>query len=60
MSSTKELLTKLFNDPNTGFVGAEKLLRRAKLHLSASKISWIIPGPKNRNMKEIYMKNSLH
>jgi Integrase core domain len=32
MSTTKtdELLNKLFNDPNTGFVGADKLLRRAK------------------------------
>ena len=24
------LLSKLFNDPKTGFVGADKLLRRAK------------------------------
>jgi hypothetical protein len=31
MNSTKELLTILFNDPKTGFVGAEKLLKRAKL-----------------------------
>ena len=25
-----QLLNKLFNDPKTGFVGADKLLRRAK------------------------------
>ena len=27
---TTQLLHKLFNDPKTGFTGAEKLLRRAK------------------------------
>ena len=30
MNSTDQLLSKLFNDPKTGFVGADKLLRRAK------------------------------
>ncbi len=30
MSTTTDLLSKLFNDPKTGFVGADKLLRRAK------------------------------
>ena len=30
MSNTTDLLSKLFNDPKTGFVGADKLLRRAK------------------------------
>jgi hypothetical protein len=28
--TTIQLLNKLFNDPKTGFVGADKLLRRAK------------------------------
>ncbi len=26
-----QLLNNIFNDPKTGFIGAEKLLRRAKL-----------------------------
>ena len=30
MDNSTELLSKLFNDPKTGFVGADKLLRRAK------------------------------
>ena len=29
-TSIEQLLGKLFNDPKTGFVGADKLLRRAK------------------------------
>ena len=29
-TDTTLLLNKLFNDPKTGFVGADKLLRRAK------------------------------
>ena len=29
-STTTQLLHKLFNDPKTGFTGADKLLRRAK------------------------------
>jgi hypothetical protein len=29
-TSVNQVLNQLFNDPNTGFVGAEKLLRRAK------------------------------
>jgi len=29
--SNDDLLSKLFNDPKTGFVGADKLLGRAKL-----------------------------
>ena len=32
--SVNELLDSLFNDPKTGFVGAEKLFRRAKQHNS--------------------------
>ena len=31
-SQTSQLLSKLFDDPKTGFVGADKLLRRAKQH----------------------------
>jgi hypothetical protein len=31
MNPTNQLLSQLFNDPKTGFVGAEKLLKRAKL-----------------------------
>jgi hypothetical protein len=30
-TNTTQLLNMLFNDPKTGFVGAEKLLKRAKL-----------------------------
>jgi hypothetical protein len=31
MNPTNQLLNQVFNDPKTGFVGAEKLLKRAKL-----------------------------
>ena len=34
-STTPQLLHKLFNDPKTGFTGADKLLRR-KNHLKIS------------------------
>ncbi len=30
-TSVNQVLNQLFNDPKTGFVGAEKLLRRAKV-----------------------------
>jgi IS30 family transposase len=46
-----QLLNKIFNDPKTGFVGAEKLLRRAKL--SNSKITL-------KQVKDFLSSNPVH
>lgn len=51
MSSTTDLLSKLFNDPKTGFVGAEKLLRRAKQYNPKIALA---------QMKEFLKDNSIH
>jgi hypothetical protein len=57
--TTNQLLNKLFNDPKTGFVGADKLLRRAKEQnpkitmkqvkefLAQNPISQVFQKPKN-------------
>jgi hypothetical protein len=53
MSTTKtdELLNKLFNDPKTGFVGADKLLRRAKK--TDKRITM-------KQVKDFLKKNAIH
>jgi hypothetical protein len=51
MNSTNQLLSKLFNDPKTGFVGAEKLLKRAKLQNSKITLNQV---------KEYLMQNEVH
>ncbi len=51
MSSTTDLLSKLFNDPKTGFVGADKLLRRAKPHNSKITLAQV---------KDFLAHNSIH
>ena len=54
-----QLLNKLFNDPKTGFVGADKLLKRAKEQnpkitmkqvnefLAQNPVSQVLQKPKN-------------
>jgi hypothetical protein len=50
-SDITQLLNKLFNDPKTGFVGAEKLLRRAKQHN---------PKITLKQVKEFLAQNPIH
>ena len=50
-SQTSQLLSKLFDDPKTGFVGADKLLRRAKQH--NPKITLV-------QVKEFLVHNPIH
>ena len=45
------LLNKLFNDPKTGFIGADKLLRRAKEHN---------PKITLKQVKEFLLHNPIH
>ncbi len=51
MISDNDLLNKLFNDPKTGFTGAEKLLRRAKEFK---------PKITLKQVKEFLAHNSIH
>jgi hypothetical protein len=56
MSSTTDLLSKLFNDPKTGFVGAEKLLRRAKQYNPKITLAQVKEFLKDNSIHQVFQK----
>jgi hypothetical protein len=56
MSSTTDLLSKLFNDPKTGFVGADKLLRRAKQYNPKITLAQVKEFLKDNSIHQVFQK----
>ncbi len=56
MSTTTDLLSKLFNDPKTGFVGAEKLLRRAKQYNTKITLAQVKEFLKDNSIHQVFQK----
>ena len=58
MNSTNHLLSNLFNDPKTGFVGAEKLLKRAKLQNSKITLNQVKEFLKHNDIHQVFQKTT--
>jgi hypothetical protein len=56
MITTDLLLRKLFKDPKTGFVGAEKLLKRAKLQDPKITFSQVKDFLKHNEVHQVFQK----
>ncbi len=56
MSSTTDLLSKLFNDPKTGFVGADKLLRRAKQYNAKITLAQVKDFLSHNSIHQVFQK----
>ena len=52
------LLNKLFNDPKTGFTGADKLLRRAKEHNPKITLKQVIEFLLHNPIHQVFQKPS--
>ena len=56
MNPTYQLLGNLFNDPKTGFVGAEKLLKRAKLQNPRITLNQVKEFLKQNEVHQVFQK----
>ena len=58
-TSIDQLLSKLFNDPKTGFVGADKLLRRAKQYNPKITLNKVKEFLVNNPIHQVFQKPTL-
>ena len=56
MDNNINLLSKLFNDPKTGFVGADKLLRRAKQYNPKITLAQVKEFLKDNSIHQVFQK----
>jgi hypothetical protein len=56
MMNSTNLLSKLFNDPKTGFVGADKLLRRAKQYNSKITLTQVKEFLSHNSINQVFQK----
>jgi hypothetical protein len=56
MNTTDQFLSKLFNDLKTGFVGAEKILKRAKLQDPKITLNQVKEFLKQNEVHQVFQK----
>ena len=59
-TSVNQVINQLFNDPKTGFVGAEKLLRRAKVINSKITMKQVKEFLAQNPINQVFQKPKIH